>query len=79
MKQKEENQLFFKIQVGDGFGLGSFHFIPGKAQGSLILPLNQQKRDLCIFTIVFAKGQACYHIRCQSDLKWSLCLKTKRG
>ena len=39
MKPKEENQLFFKIQVGHGFGFGSFHFIPGKAQGSLILPL----------------------------------------
>lgn len=39
MKQKEENQLFFKIQVGHGFGFGSFHFIPGKAQGSLILTL----------------------------------------
>lgn len=37
MKQKEENQLFFKIQVGHGFGF--FHFIPGKAQGSLILTL----------------------------------------
>lgn len=38
-KQKEENQLSFKIQVGHGFGFGSFHFTPGKAQGSLILTL----------------------------------------